>query len=579
MVLVDIDRRLQSYELTLKDFDLPQPTNEDLQLISVMTQEHPVLIQEELNFDHNAFTKLVQEQKPTFTQEQQLFYDTVMGAVEKDEPTCIFLDARGGWGKTYILNATLSAVRTMEPNGCVALAMATTGIAANLLNLGRTFHSRLKASLTPTQHDHLNISAQSILAKLINMAKLLIIDEATMLHRYHLEAMDATFRDIMSKDSPFGGKIIILSGDVRQCLPVVPTANRAQMVDSCINRSSLWKHFKVMHLTINMRVKASGDPALQAFDQWTCSVGDGEAESSEENTINIKHGECLHMSTPGISPNNFVQLIFPDMPHNFSNTDWLKGRAILAPTHKSVNTINNLLVNQTPGAVFAFFSSDMLDNPADTVRFNVEYLNTLAPTGMPTHKLQLKTGMPVMLLRNLNAKDGLCNGTKLIFNCAYSNKLLQCSITDGQHAGRSVLIPRVQLNPKEGLYPFPWTRRQFPLRPAYSMTINKSQGQTLKHVGIWLQEPVFSHGQLYVAISRVGCPLNLHFALTSSCKETDLSYTRNVVYREVLCNTSSKSPNVSINTLMHDLGPNSEDTSYESIANISLQHQDFTEET
>ena len=125
----------------------------------------------------------------------------------------MFVDARGGCGKTFILTALLAAVRSLEPGGCVALAMGTTGIASNLLQLGRTYHSRLKAPLTPTEDSILSITGQSTLAQLIRMTRLIIIDESTMLHRYQLEAMDRTLRDIMSDDRPFGGKVVILSGN------------------------------------------------------------------------------------------------------------------------------------------------------------------------------------------------------------------------------------------------------------------------------------------------------------------------------------------------------------------------------
>ena len=92
--------------------------------------------------------------------------------------------------------------------------MGTTGIAANLLHLGRTFHSRMKAPLTPTEDSTLQISTQSGLAKLIKMSRLLMIDEATMLHRFQLEAMDRSLRDLTGqKDQAFGGKVLILAGD------------------------------------------------------------------------------------------------------------------------------------------------------------------------------------------------------------------------------------------------------------------------------------------------------------------------------------------------------------------------------
>ena len=92
-----------------------------------------------------------------------------MKAVEADEQLLLFIDARGGTGKTFVLNAILAAARCVESinHGSVALATGTTGIASNLLLLGRTFHSRLKAPLSPNEDSVCNIDAQSTLADLI----------------------------------------------------------------------------------------------------------------------------------------------------------------------------------------------------------------------------------------------------------------------------------------------------------------------------------------------------------------------------------------------------------------------------
>ena len=112
------------------------------------------------------------------------------------------------------------------------------------------------------------------------MAKLLLIDEATMLDRYMLEALDRTLRDLTNIDRPFGDKILILAGDFRQCLPVVKGATRAGIVTHCINQSPLWGNFQILRLTQNMRVHASGDARLERFDNWTLSLGNGEVEQA-----------------------------------------------------------------------------------------------------------------------------------------------------------------------------------------------------------------------------------------------------------------------------------------------------------
>ena len=119
------------------------------------------------------------------------------------------------------------------------------------------------------------------------------------------------------------------------------------------------------------------------------------------------------------------------------------------------------------------------------------------------------------------------------FNKVQNIHILECSIVGGEHNTRKVLIPRVTLKPKDREYPFEWCRRQFPVRVAFAMTINKSQGQTLSNVGVWLNDPCFAHGQLYVCISRVGSPRHIKFAIRKK-DGYKWNSTSNVVYKEVL---------------------------------------------
>ena len=189
----------------------------------------------------------------------------------------------------------------------------------------------------------------------------------------------------------------------------------------------------------------------------------------ETNTVKDINAEKRSMK-------NLIEFVYPNLMTNFRKCGWMKGRAILAPTNKQVDQINNLIAEFFPGKPAVLTSSDMLINPDDFQRFNTEYLNSLASSGLPNHRLFIKSGMPLMLMRNLNPKKGLCNGTRLIFQRLHKNHLLECTIAGGEYDNRIVLIPRITLQPKDKEFAFEWSRRQFPVRVAFAMTINKSQG-------------------------------------------------------------------------------------------------------
>ncbi|PIA26945.1 hypothetical protein AQUCO_08400005v1 [Aquilegia coerulea] len=158
-----------------------------------------------------------------------------------------------------------------------------------------------------------------------------------------------------------------------------------------------------------------------------------------------------------------------------------------------------------------------------------ENTQALDPPSLPPFKLQLKKGYPIMLLRNLQPRDGLCNGTRLMVE-QLGVRVIEARILTGSHVNDRVFIPRITLQPTDSEIPFKMSRRQFPVRLAFAMTINKSQGQSVKILGIDLQNPVFSHGQLYVALSRCTSLRNISVLLSSEEDET----TTNVVYPEVL---------------------------------------------
>jgi ATP-dependent exoDNAse (exonuclease V) alpha subunit len=153
---------------------------------------------------------------------------------------------------------------------------------------------------------------------------------------------------------------------------------------------------------------------------------------------------------------------------------------------------------------------------------------------MPPHKLRLKVGAPVTLMRNINGEQGLCNGTRLRVRRLTEN-CMNCVILTGNRRGEQVFIPRITLISRESGLPFQLRRRQFPVQVAFAMTINKAQGQSINHLGLYLPQSVFGHGQLYVALSRVTSRENVKVLIEDPVREEiDGTYTQNIVYREIV---------------------------------------------
>ncbi|CAN1778545.1 ATP-dependent DNA helicase PIF1 [Linum perenne] len=310
---------------------------------------------------------------------------------------------------------------------------------------------------------------------------------APMVHRMSFEAVDRTLCDIMDIPlsgigyKPFAGKTILLGGDFRQTLPVIPDAGREEMFDG------------------------------MEFADWVLAIGNGLIPSislkpdSPADYIRIPDFFLIEPSDDPVK--QITTEIYESFSENFHQAAYLTNRAIVAPTNEDVSKLNAYVLAQVPGPTKNYYSADTLSSDSKRMHeletlYPTEFLNSLSFNGIPEHVVTLKVFTPIMLLRNLNPSIGLCNGTRIMTTFL------------GDYVIKGVII-----------------RRQFPIRLCYGMTINKSQGQTLERVGIYLPKPVFSHGQLYVAISRVKSASGLRILLLND-PSIPHGYTRNIVYTE-----------------------------------------------
>ncbi|XP_028799746.1 ATP-dependent DNA helicase PIF1-like [Neltuma alba] len=192
-----------------------------------------------------------------------------------------------------------------------------------------------------------------------------------------------------------------------------------------------------------------------------------------------------------------------------------------------------------PTEVVEYFSSDSVStvdqgNTSFQELYTTEFLNTIKCSGLPPHRLALKVGVPIMLMRNIDQAAGLCNGTRLRITFL-GKHFIKAIALNGTSQGQEVLIHRMDMNPSESKLPFTLIRRQFPIILSFAMTINKSQGQSMTNVGLYLPRPVFTHGQLYVALSRVRSMDGIKILILDSEKKPT-NKTMNVVYREIFQN-------------------------------------------
>ena len=468
----------------------------------------------ETSFDQNELQDFMNANEPLLVPDQRDAYNTVVSALETGKGGLLFLDAPGGTGKTFLLKRLLSRVRM---NGEIALAVASSGIAATLLPGGRTAHSTFKLPLNIGQMDqpHCTLSKGTDEAAVMKHCKLIVWDECTMTHRHALEAVDRTLQDLRENDSLFGGVLVLLAGDFRQILPVVKRGTPADELSACLKASYLWRHVQHMSLNTNMRVHCSGDISSGHFAAQLLQLGNGDMPVDEQDTVTLPDDFGQKVAQAHL----LEAAVYPNLAENYHNLDWLQERAILAPKNDSVNTINFSLQNLLPGSEMVYSSIDSVVDSSETVDYPTEFLNSLNPSGLPPHKLKLKKGTPVMLLRNLDPPK-LCNGTRMVVKTMMPN-VIEAIIMTGEARNEEVFIPRIPLIPSD--LPFQFKRLQFPLKVCFAMTINKAQGQTLKVAGLHLNTPCFAHGQLYVGCSRVGKSDNL-FIYTSD------GNTRNVVY-------------------------------------------------
>ena len=503
---------------TLEDCNLPEP------VVEWKIPAQNTLVAEELSNNLQEDAQELERMVSSLNPEQRRSYDTILGSLTQPIATQFFIQGPAGTGKTFLYRCLCG---TLRAQGKVVLCVASSGIAAQLLPGGVTSHSRFKIPLQVHEDTICSVTRSSDLAALLQVTELIIWDEVPMQHKYCFMAVDKMLNDICRPpdNCHFGNIPIVFGGDFAQILPIVPNGNRGAIVSASIQRSNLWSGFHQLRLRQNMRVVQGNTNS--DFATFLSSMS--YSKDMYGNISLPAYIRRLH------SLDAFCDLVFPPalVQNAHHNPESFKGRAILSFRNDTVTQFNERLLHGLSGTMYYFHAENSMPESATTPGVEtlpIEFLQSLEPASLPPSKLSLKIGAPVIVLRNLSPKQGLCNGTRMTIT-QLGRSCIGGIISGGQFDGHFRLLPRIKMTTLNGDLPFILTRKQFPIKLCFAMTVNKSQGQSLETVGVDLRTPAFTHGQLYVALSRVTSldGLTVLFSEDNSQEKTE-----NIVFPEVL---------------------------------------------
>ena len=539
-LLADLCSRFEAEGKTMAEYGLPSP-----QLIKTELE------MERLKYNQNAQRELFLQlcnQTPN-TDEQQSIFDEITIAVLQQHSKIFYIQGQAGSGKSTLAKKIMAWCRSQAK---ICAGCASTGLAATIYDGFETAHSLFKFPVVEEDEREVDMPIECQLHTNVNRyeylraTNLILWDEFPSCDR---EVFEAAYKAL----NGFAGKVIVTMGDMRQIAPVVKTGEKEDIIRHSIASSPLWVQFEKRFLTKNLRLasiqlsdgisSSETDPILEAqqnYAKMILAVGDGTYAPSvaQEAYVCDKARGSTTIELQGCRQiANQEEAIDFAFPLPFHPVQFCK-RAILTGTNDVVDEWNARIQTLNPAIMHEPLAShDQLtesDDPRDILRgmLSDDILNNFNNNGVPPHLLYLKVNDICIVLRNLNKKEGLTNNTRV----RILNITSKCVRVQTMGCSRkSFSIPRIRFKFRLPFgRSFELLRTQFPLRLAYCMTINKSQGQELQRCLLDLRSPPFSHGHLYVALSRVRNVDDIAIFTNQENIKDGAILTENIVYKELL---------------------------------------------
>ena len=440
-------------------------------------------------------------------------------------PHFAFVEGRAGTGKSFVANYLHGAV---TEGGNEILNVASTGIAALGMPLGATAHSVFGIPIDAEADLTSNISFRSQAAARIARAPVIQWDEFPSAKRGAWECV-LKLLDALKHHLPeiYVPKLFVGYGDFRQIPPVVPRTSRQGIVEATVSASPSWHNFQCFRLT-----KVWRQALDKGFAQWLDKVGDGSLP-----THTLPSGEKGYVSLTSMqmvaNEDAMIDHCFPLLCETLECAQ----SKIMAVRNSMVDAYNNKILQRLVTTYrwpsFHKCSADTIDMDGENLiesAVTAEFLNMQNHPGVPPHSLHLVEGALYELVRNFSPKDRLMNHTPVVLKKVHAHHILVQTMT-----GQSFPIPRI-------VFRFPiangtttMSRRQYPLRPAYATSVHGVQGSTLILGGLDLRHMPFTHGQLYVALSRLPSRGSIRILADPSYVEhATTPVAKNIVWPELL---------------------------------------------
>ncbi|XP_069165478.1 uncharacterized protein [Procambarus clarkii] len=256
-----------------------------------------------------------------------------------------------------------------------------------------------------------------------------------MAHKKSLEALDRSWQDLHGNIRPLGNTSILLAGDFRQTLPVIPRSTPVDEINACLKY-----YVKTLKLTSNMRVKLQNDLSAEIFSHQFLEIENGNVpDNLTSGRISLPH----NFYNLVMSKEELVEKVFPIIQTSYKNHDSLNERAILAAKNKDVYELNNIVQSNIQSKAVTYKSVDTVEEADEEVNYPTEFLYSLEYPGIPSHVRQLKIGVLIFVLRNID-QSKLCNTTSSAVKKLISN-VVEATILTGPFKGENVLIPRIAM--------------------------------------------------------------------------------------------------------------------------------------